>query len=348
MPFKREDSPHWYADYTSADGRRVKRSTETTSLSEARELEAKWRLEAREQRLWGTQPSRSFKELIARYLDDFEDVKRSIWRDAISVMRLREFFPDDRELRSIKRADVRAYIQHRKAQGVTAGTINREIGLLSSMFNHARFEWDWDIPNPATNQKMREPEGRKRFLTAEQASCLMRVASENKRAPYLADMILLAVNTGMRRGELLGLTWSRVDLKANTLQLGEKDTKSGKSRLVPLNSQARSALLCRASYRAEHCPDAPNVFCTKSGEGLDGIKSSWTKAVKQAGLEDFHFHDLRHTAGSWLAQAGVPLKDIAEILGHSTLKMTERYTHLAPENLRAAVDKLAMSQSRTQ
>ena len=82
------------------------------------------------------------------------------------------------------------------------------------------------------------------------------------------------------------------------------------------------------------------MFCTKGGERVYSVKSSWMEVVREAGLEDFHFHDLRHTCGSWLVQAGVPLFDVKEVLGHSTIRMTERYAHFAPENVRAAVDKL--------
>lgn len=88
------------------------------------------------------------------------------------------------------------------------------------------------------------------------------------------------------------------------------------------------------------------MFCRKSGLGIASIKSSWGELVAQAELEDFHFHDLRHTCASWLVQRGAPLADVKEVLGHSTLRMTERYARLAPENTRAAVEKLGrLSQS---
>ena len=190
---------------------------------------------------------------------------------------------------------------------------------------------------------MREPEGegRRVFLTHDQFNRLVEVAARNTRAPYLADLITVAVMTGCRRGELLGLEWSRVDLDASTIRLGASDTKAGKARLVAVNNVAREALQRRADYRAQHCKDARWVFCGRDGERIAGIKTSFRHACKAVGLAGVRFHDLRHTCGSWLAQAGVPQSHIAEVLGHSTLRMSERYTHIAAETARAAVAKLA-------
>jgi integrase len=339
MPYKRAGSPVWYATYTDASGARVRRSTETTDRREAQALEAKWRLEARQQRQWGTQPSRTFDELMLDYLKATQD-QRSNWsRDAYYLKRLKAYF-SGRELGSLRRADVRGYIGQRRAEGVANGTINREVGLLSAAINYARTEWDWEISNPAERMRLSEGDGRKRFATVEEVARLIEVAERHKRAPYLADLIRVAVNTGCRRGELLNLRWLQVDLEANTLRLEGKDTKNGKPRRVPLNQPARDALLSRARYREKHCPDSPWVFCRRSGARNVSIQSSWEAVLKEAGLEDFHFHDLRHTCGSWLVQSGVPLADVKEVLGHSTIRMTERYAHNATENSRAAVEKL--------
>jgi integrase len=337
MLFKRARSPFWYVRYRDAGGHRVKRSTGTTDRKEAEELEAKWKLEARQQRLWGTQPAYTYDELMLRYMQETESAKRE--RDAWSAKQLQRFF-SGRVLSKLKRADVREYIAMRKSEGVMGSTINREIGLLSASINRARHEWDWDIPNPAIRMRESEGDGRQFYLTRVQFNALVGTAQKQKRAPYLADLITVAVMTGCRRGELLKLEWSRVDLKANVLRLGSEDTKARKARLVPLNASAREALLRRFRYRATHCPDCRWVFSTKGGEGVESVKSSFTAACKAAGLSGFHFHDLRHTCGSWLMQAGVPAGHIAAVLGHSTVRMTERYAHVAPANAEAAVQML--------
>lgn len=345
MPYKRADSPLWYASYSDASGQRVRRSTETTDRREAQALEAKWRLEAREQRLWGTQPSRTFDELMLAYFKTTQD-QRSNWsRDLYYLKRLTVTFTG-RDLNNFKRCDVRGYIQRRKAEGLSNATINREVGLLSSAINYARKEWDWEIPNPAERMRLSEGDGRKRYATVAEIATLIRAAEKHKRAPYLADLIRVAVNTACRRGELLGLRWSQVDLDAGTLKLEGKDTKNGRARIVPLNDQARAALRNRLEYRSRHCPGSPWAFSSKAGGRNLTIQSSWEAVRSEAGLDDFHFHDLRHTCGSWLVQSGVALADVKEVLGHSTIRMTERYAHNAPENSRAAVERLnALSQS---
>jgi integrase len=136
---------------------------------------------------------------------------------------------------------------------------------------------------------------------------------------------------------MLGLEWSRVDLQNLQLYLEGRHTKAGKRRTVPLNAVARSALLNQARFRADQCPAVPWVFCNREGERIPSVKRSFATACEKAGIEDFRFHDLRHTCAAWLVQAGVPLPEVRDMLGHSTIRMTERYAHLAPENVRAAV-----------
>ena len=149
-----------------------------------------------------------------------------------------------------------------------------------------------------------------------------------------------------RRGELLGLEWRRVDLQAGLIHLEAEHTKSNRRRSVPMNAEARAAIMNRLRFRAQHCPDSRWVFCRKDGTRIAAVKRSYAAACKDAGIEDFHVHDLRHTCAAWLVSAGVPLSEVRDLLGHSSVVMTERYAHLAPENVRAAVTRLEYSQSR--
>ena len=123
--------------------------------------------------------------------------------------------------------------------------------------------------------------------------------------------------------------------------------KNGKLGSVPLNSHAHEAIMSRARFRAEHCPDSPWVFCDKQGRRIASVKKSFNSACEKAGIADFRRHDLRHTCAAWLVQAGVPLPEIRDLLRHSTVKMTERYAHLAPHNVRAAVQLLEGNVSRS-
>ncbi len=151
----------------------------------------------------------------------------------------------------------------------------------------------------------------------------------------------------MRPGEMLGLEWRRVDLQMDLIYLEGQHHKNGKLGSVPLNRDAREAILSRARFRAEHGPDSLWVFCDKKGRRIASVKKSFQSACRKAGIADFHRHDLRHTCAAWLVQAGVPLPEIRDLLRHSTIKMTERYAHLSPHNVRAAVRVLEGNVSRS-
>jgi integrase len=345
MPYRRSDSLVWWVSFIGPGGERVRRSTGTTDRKEAGALEAKWKLETYRVRQWDAEPTRTFEELMVAYLQATQAEKRSAERDRWIVRRLRPHFVG-RTLDSLRAADVRSYIERRRTDGAKPSTINRELALLSAALNYARRQWEWEVPNPVPGRKLREGEGRVRWLTREQANWLVEAAAAQPRARHLPDFIRLAVNTGCRRNELLGLEWSRVDLRANLLYLEGVHTKNGRRRSIPLNQAARQALLNRARFRATHCPTSPWVFCTRRGERVAEVKRSFASACRRAGIEDFRIHDLRHTCAAWLVSAGVPLAEVRDLLGHASVTMTERYAHLAPDNVRAAVAVLDQVQSR--
>lgn len=332
--------------YTDANGKRVRRTTETTRRKEAEALEAKWRVEAFRQKHWSEKPERTFDELMLEYVRVTENEKRASVRDRCSLKHLYPAFTG-RDMNALTAVDVRNYIAKRKVEGAAASTINKEVGLLSSAINFAGREWGWELHNPASSCKQREPEGRVRWITREEADRLIIAASKDSRSSHLPDFIRLALNTGMRRGEMLGRDWARVDLRANLIHLGAEHTKSAKRRSIPLNAEAREAILRRARFRAEHCPGSMWVFCMRSGTRVGDVKRSFATACRRAGVADFRVHDLRHTCAAWLVSVGVPLTEVRDLLGHASITMTERYAHLAPENVRAAVALLDECPSRS-
>ena len=145
---------------------------------------------------------------------------------------------------------------------------------------------------------------------------------------------------------MLGLEWGRVDLQAGLIHLESKHTKAAKRRSVPINALAKEALMGRKQYRAKHCPTSPWVFSVRNGNRIGSVKKSFASACRKAAIADFRIHDLRHTCAAWLVSAGVPLTEVRDLLGHSSIRMTERYAHLAPENIRAAVTLLEDHESR--
>ena len=209
--YQRTDSSFWWASYVDASGRRTRRSTGTADRREAAALLSKWKLDVHRVRQWDEEPIRTFDELMLAFLKATADERRDTERDRTVLKRLIPVFTG-RELNSLRPVDVRDYIDGRKADGVVAATINREVGLLSAAINYARREWDWDIPNPAANRKLKVPEGRVRWISRAEAAALMVAAGRSPLARHLPDFIRLALHTGCRKNELLKLEWQRVDL----------------------------------------------------------------------------------------------------------------------------------------
>jgi integrase len=329
---KREGSPYWWASFTDASGRRTRRSTGTASRKEAEALLAKWKLEAYRERQWDEKPSKTFDELLLAYLPEHQGKR--------SAKRLYPHF-SGRLLSELTGQEVRAYVVSRRADGAQPATVNREIGLLSAALNWARKELEWDVPNPAEGRRLKEPDGRTRWLTEADALALIAAAKRAVRAPHLVDFIVLGLHTGMRPGEMLALEWQRIDLDRGLIYLEAQHQKNGKTGSVPLNGEARNAIERRSEFRTRYCPDTPWVFCDRQGNRIASIKKSFATAVRSAGLEDVHPHDLRRTCGSWLVQANVPIHHVSALLRHSDIRVTDRvYAHLAPENVRNTVQAL--------
>ncbi|GAB2723092.1 tyrosine-type recombinase/integrase [Halomonas garicola] len=341
--YEREDSSCYWASYIDARGKRVRCSTgikkSAAGRKEAEALLSKWRLESHMEKQWDEQPSRTFDELMLAYLDELDNMGRATERHTWSLKKLYPVFTGC-DLQQLTARDIRDYIVGRRKEGVSAGTINREIGLMSAALNHARKEWDWEVPNPCEKRRLKEPEGRIRWITRKEAGRLLAAARDPERPHYLEPFIALALNTGCRRGELLGLEWERVDLKAQLIHLEAEHTKAKRRRSVPMNNAARQAMLSLLQFRMRYCADTPWVFCNQNGQRIADIKKTWATVCRKAGIQDFRVHDMRHTCAAWLVTSGVPLAEVRDLLGHSSITMTERYAHLAPENIRSAVARL--------
>lgn len=281
MPYRRKDSPVWWASYTDASGRRVRRTTGTTDRGEAEALEAKWKLEAFKQQQWGDEPTHTFDELMLAYLKATAGEKRCAENDRYHARSLYRCF-SGRELSTLQVSDIRGYVDMRRQEGRSPATINRELGLLSAAINYARREWKWNITNSVSGRKLKEPEGRVRWTSRAEADALVRAAATEPKVPWLAHFIRLGLHTGCRKGELLGLEWRRVDLQAGLIHLEAVHTKAGKRRSVPINAVAREAIMQLLRFRAEHAPTSPWVFCNRKG-GADAFNQAVIRHRVQKG-----------------------------------------------------------------
>lgn len=279
-----------------------------------------------------------FEDLVGHYAHNARH--RSKQRDGYSLQRLQPHFKG-RDMATIKRADIRAYIRARQATGVTDSTVGRELRFLSAAINWVRLELDRaDLPNPVQSIGLTEPEARIRWLTKDEARQLLAAARLHAKRPHLPNVITLGLNTGMRKMEMLALTWAAVDWQRHVIQLEGTNTKSGKRRTVPLNGAALAALKDQRAWVARHHPQSPYVFATGSTTHMGTVQKGFQAACERARIKDMRLHDLRHTFASWLVMGGVDLYVVKELLGHSSIVVTERYAHLSPDQGKRAVDML--------
>lgn len=156
-------------------------------------------------------------------------------------------------------------------------------------------------------------------------------------ADHLRPMVLLSMNTGLRRGELFKLTWGSVDLGKRLLTVVGTTSKRLKTRHIPLNSEALEVL---KGWKAQQSDKTGLVFPSEDGKPFDNVKKAWAAILEKANIQAFRWHDLRHHFASWLVMKGVDLNTVRDLMGHSDIKMTLRYAHLAPEHKADAVAKL--------
>ena len=208
-------------------------------------------------------------------------------------------------------------------------TVVRYLATLSHILSFVVDEWEWLEVNPMRKvRKPRQPRGRTRYLSLDERDRLL-IACRASRSRSLYPATVLALATGMRRGEFLSLRWSHVDLDRGTVTL--ETTKNDEPRQVPVVAQGLEVL----TQWAERPHDQHDyVFPGRSGNRLTDFHHAWKTALKKAGITDFRFHDLRHTTASYLAMNGASVLEIGEILGHKSTQMTKRYAHVSTAHSR--------------
>ena len=271
-----------------------------------------------------------FEDMAKLYLEEYSRVnKRSYKDDCIRMNRLMGAF-SGKSLREITTQDVERF-KARLAQEVAPATVNHHLKLLKALFNKA-IEWGKADSNPVRKVKLfRENNARVRYLTGDEETALMRGILEEYR-----PIVIMALHTGLRRGELFGLRWQDVNFATGVITIPR--SKHGEARHVPMNQVVRETLRTLPSrLRSEY------VFASKVGTALNPdnfIHRVFEPALRRAKIEDFRFHDLRHTFASRLVMAGVDLMTVKELMGHKDIRMTLRYSHLSPGHLKEAVEVL--------
>lgn len=283
---------------------------------------------------------RTVGELIDRYMHEILPTKRSArsqrtqllwWRDELGHLILADLTP----------AAI-ANCRDRLARGETPSgraaspaSQVRYLAALSHTFTVAVREWGWLDDNPVRKvRRPTEPRGRVRFLSEEERTALLR-ACKRSRNPLLYPLVVLALSTGARLGELLSLRWADLDLTRGVARL--ERTKNGEPRTLPLKGHALAVLQDLAAVRRR---DSPLIFPSTHGRTPACFTKPWERALIEAGIENFRFHDLRHSAASYLAMTGATPTDIAAVLGHKTLAMVKRYAHLSDQHVSQVVARM--------
>jgi integrase len=321
--FQRGDT--WYIDYTYQGKRCRKRSGHSKRVAELTLKDLELRIERRENLGIKETKNITFTAFAGEYMNyaRTNKAKRSWATNRSCIRAMTPQFGD-----SLMSEITPQMIEHHKAvrsQSVTPTTVNHDLALLKNMFNKA-IEWGYLAENPMKRVKLlKEPPGRLRYLTFDEAERLLKELPE---AP--AAVVAFALNTGMRKGEILGLKWR--DINFDQKQIAVEKTKTNERRWVPINDQVYRILEAQKGPRKPSDP----VFA----DGAVNLRKHFEGAVKRANLENFRFHDCRHSFASQLVMSGANIRVVQQLLGHKDIKMTMRYSHLSQDHLQEAVEKL--------
>lgn len=323
---------YWYLDY-AVDGRRVrKRVGKSKRLAELALADVEVKIERKE--LGFQTKDRGFTEFVQDYLgySKSNKARQSYERDTFIIKNFTEFLKADK-LSAITPAKLEAYKVHRRESGAKLTTVNRELNTIKAMLNKA-VAWGFLPENPAKSvQKFREPRRQVRYLSKDEVRTILKAADDRLR-PILEAFL----HTGLRRDELIHLTWADIDLKNRALTVQAKDgwhPKDYEARHIPLTPRLLKVL--------QEVPRGEGfVFPNGHGAAMNGIVLGRTFRVllRRCGIKGASIHTLRHTFASHLVMSGADLYTVQKLLGHSSIKTTEIYAHLAPDYLRSALERL--------
>ena len=339
--YRRTDAATYWMSLV-IEGKRLRQDTGVQDRRVAGEIFAAWQVQVVRDRWLGTPaptPTHTVQELIAEYLATVTPRKSpaSQRRDHVVLERFRKRW-GALGLDQLSNKTLEDYLTER-LHDVTLATVSKELGILKSAYARA-LRWDWVSTTPfrgiALNQ---EGEARVRWLTDDEATRLVATV-----APWLRDLILVGLDTGLRRSNLVGLQWAWLHDQGTVLLVPRQHVKAKKvTVMIPLTTRAASIL-----QRQVRHGNTPHVFTQSDGRAysLEQVGMAVIRAAKQAQLPGVSLHTLRHTFISRLVQAGRPLPEVAALAGHRDIKMTMRYAHLAPSHLRAGIDALEQRNTR--
>lgn len=309
----------------------------------------------RERRFFGSQEAlkKTFADMVTRYIEnelpkrktDHKKIETHLtwWKKHLGAYVLADITPQMiAELRD--KLSNEWIMKGKKTEKVRRkpATVKLYMASLSIVYSIAEKEWGWVERNPVLSvRKPKVNNGRMRFLDKDEQKKLLDAARAD-RHPYIYDLIVLALCTGARWGEITGLMWKEVDLKTTrpVIRL-EPRTKNGERRTIPITGPSVQVLKSRKKSQVIH---SPFVFPRADGKKPMEMRKLWERVLEASELDDFTFHDLRHTTASNLAMNGASLLEIAQILGHKTLSMVKRYSHLTEQHTHDILERMNQAQ----
>jgi integrase len=308
----------WWIRFTTPGGERIRCSAATENKTQAQEFHDKLKAEAWLVERLGNKQKRTWDEAACKFLLETQH-KATHERDKEKLRWLQQFLRN-RLLNEIDRVLI-DHIAHTKAKETSPSTANRHLALIRSILRKACYGWEWIDKVPKV-RLFPESKRRVRWLTPEQVKRLLA-----ELPPHQQDMVIFALSTGLRQSNIINLEWSQVDLERKAAWIHPDQAKARKAIHVPLNSIAVAILQRRLG---EH---SIRIFTYKGKPIAWANTLAWRNALKRAGIEDFRWHDLRHTWASWLAQQGAPMNVLQELGGWESEEMVRRYAHLSKPQL---------------
>ncbi|WJW74732.1 tyrosine-type recombinase/integrase [Thiohalobacter sp. IOR34] len=325
--YKRPNSRYWWVRFTAPDGRQIRESTQTADRKAAQEYEDRRKAELWRQQRLGERPRYRWQQAVERWLIESEG-KASL-EDLKIHLRWVHTHLYDLYLDTIDRDLIDRITRMRLQEGVSNATVNRMLEVVRAILRRAANDWQWIDRVPAVRM-LPEPKRRIRWLTREEADRLLQELPE-----HLEAMARFSLATGLRERNVTRLEWSQVDLSRRMAWIHPDQAKARKPIAVPLNNEAVLVL------RREYGKHPVRVF-TYRGRPVDKANTrAWRQALDRAGIEDFRWHDLRHTWASWHVQNGTPLHVLQELGGWSCYSMVQRYAHLSAEHLAGYADNIS-------
>jgi integrase len=347
---RRKGSPHYWADFT-VNGSRFRISLQTSNRQEAELIYAQKRSEELLRGTIGRKPQMTLDDALGRYLLErgVEVASKSqmifYGRTLLRILgkaTTLDAIDDDLIARFVskRRGDIRWANKSAKnrpkgetrEKRMSGASINREMHFLRAVLNRARKVWKVDVAEIDWGlHRLQESAGVERFLSPDEARALL-----NAAAPHLRPVIVASLNTGLRMRNVLDLDWSEVDMDRRmlTVRIGKKRVPGGAPHSIPINGPLLAALGTLGPK------DAGPVF-TFEGKPVKNMRTAFRAACRRAGVENFRWHDMRHTAASWMIDQGVALDLVQKILGHSDIRLTLRYAHRNQDAQRKAVEAIS-------